>query len=436
MSSPVDPPSQRRSSSGQSVHSVAEKENVAPNAVLTGRKFVVVFICMLVLSALLLLLLANPLKVMLGISRRVGPDNSWNRPPTYRLRLQLFLPTRMGLYRLCSGIVFLDKPPLWRPLYRWGPLPSESIPPLGADLTKRSRRDILQEVRHLDFLRATLVASAVTTLVLALQWGGNTKPWNDKAVIILPCYEYARQEGREHKALTRFSMLIFSYYIPIFYQAVRARSATQSGIDLLPFMLGTVLTVIIPGQIVGRTGYYWPFLVGSPVFLALGSGLLYTLNSTTSSAKLIGVQILAGIGIGMGMQNGLLAIQVEFRANPKLLAQATSMASFAQFLGGTLGLGVAEPVFASELAKNLLKFAPNAPAAIVKESPAAIWTALPAALRPGVVRSYAEIVFIVGVPVAGLGLIAAGMIKNIRIVKTERGVAHDHANTDEKSVTV
>jgi hypothetical protein len=98
------------------------------------------------------------------------------------------------------------------------------------------------------------------------------------------------------------------------------------------------------------------------------------------------------------------------------------MASFGQFLGGTLGLGVAEPVFASELGKYLLRFAPDAPAIIVKESPTAIYTDLPAAMIPGVVQAYTQslrIVFVLGVPVAGLALFAAMFIKNIRIVKTQ-----------------
>jgi hypothetical protein len=47
----------------------------------------------------------------------------------------------------------------------------------------------------------------------------------------------------------------FRQYIPIFYQAAKHHTATASGIDLLPFMLGTVLSVIIAGQIVGRVGY-------------------------------------------------------------------------------------------------------------------------------------------------------------------------------------
>ncbi|KAJ7737370.1 ABC transporter [Mycena metata] len=281
----------------------------------------------------------------------------------------------------------------------------KASPPLGSDPTKRSFRDIMEQVRHLDFVGATLVSGAVTALVLALQWGGNTKPWGDKAVII--CFVLAAVltgvfiaweiyldetamvptsifKSRSIYAilafcfLTRFSYLIFSYYIPIFYQAARGSTATKSGIDLIPFMLGTVITIMSAGQIVSRWGYYWPFLVGSPILLAIGSGLLYTLNATTSAAKLIGFQILAGVGIGMALQNSLLSVQVEFRDTPRILGQATSMASFAQFLGGALGLGVAEPIFASQLTKNLLKYAPNAPAAIVKESPTTIRSALPA----------------------------------------------------------
>jgi hypothetical protein len=43
----------------------------------------------------------------------------------------------------------------------------------------------MKQVARMDFVGAILVAGAVTNIVLALQWGGNTKPWNDKAVIIV-----------------------------------------------------------------------------------------------------------------------------------------------------------------------------------------------------------------------------------------------------------
>ncbi|KAJ7631431.1 ABC transporter [Mycena polygramma] len=323
----------------------------------------------------------------------------------------------------------------------------KASPPLGSDPTKRSWPEIRRQVAHLDFLGATLVAGAVTSLVLALQWGGNTKPWDDTAVII--CFVlsgviagvfvaweiYLGEQAMTPMSimhsksiyailgfcfLGRFSMLIYSYYIPIFYQAVRHHSATKSGIDILPFMLAAVITIIGSGQIVGRTGYYWYFLVISPFFLGVGSGLLYTLNMDSSSAKIAGFQIIAGIGTGMGMQNGFIAIQAEFKSKPKLIGQATSMTSFFQYLGGTVALGIAEPVFASELGTYLERFAPDAPAAIVRQSPTAIYTALPVDLIPGVVHAYAEslrIVFVLGVPVAGLALLCAVFIENIRIVK-------------------
>ncbi|KAJ7806025.1 major facilitator superfamily domain-containing protein [Mycena olivaceomarginata] len=250
--------------------------------------------------------------------------------------------------------------------------------PLGgrfAHPKKTSYRDILRQILRLDFVGATLVAAATRCLILALQWGGNTNPWDDKAVItsfvfagvlaaVFVAWEiYLGESAMTPKAifksssiwvilaysfLTRFSLLLFSYYIPIFYQAVRHHSATKSGIDLVPFtVLDLVLTSLSAGQMVRSC----PFLSVGPLFLAVGSGVLYSIKSSTSSASLIGFQILAGIGAGMGMHNSTIAMQVEFRDSPWLLGQSTSLALFVQCFGGTIGLSIAEPVFAFKPAK-------------------------------------------------------------------------------------
>ncbi|KAJ7613874.1 ABC transporter [Mycena polygramma] len=332
-----------------------------------------------------------------------------------------------------------------------------NAPPLGSDPATRSPKALLKQVLRMDFVGAVLVSASVTCLVIALQWGGNTKPWDDAAVII--CFVFSgvaalafvlweRYLGDGALApmsifksrsvygamacafLTRFSLLLFSYYLPIFYQAARHSSATRSGIDLLPLVLSSALTSLICAQIVSLIGYYWPFLAIAPVFLGLGSGLLYSLEVDTPEARLVGFQILAGIGIGLGLQNSLLVLSVEFKDDLKLVGQAMSMASFSQFLGGTLGLGVAEPVFASELTKYLRLYAPDAPLSIVRESPTAIYTALPAGMVPGVVRAYTaslKIVFLLGVPVAVLGLVAVAFINNLKIEKQKPGAgAKEH----------
>lgn len=130
-------------------------------------------------------------------------------------------------------------------------------------------------------------------------------------------------------------------------------------------------------------------MIGPP-FAALGSGLLYTVGPSTSEAKLIGYMILAGVGIGTTMQNSLFAMQAEFRAQPKLIGQATGMATFGQFLGGTIGLAVAEAAFSSQLGKNLAKYAPDVSKAVITETPTNIYTEVPAGEIASVIVAYCK----------------------------------------------
>nr|CRX79077.1 hypothetical protein ls5930a1_00117 [Leucosporidium scottii] len=288
----------------------------------------------------------------------------------------------------------------------------KAAPPLGSKPEENTPQARMKKVLHMDWLGATLVLGSVTCLILGLQWGGNTKPWKSAAVIVtlvlaavLAVALFFWQRFLGDKAMvppalfksysvwaiiffsftTRFAMLIFTYYLPIFYQVTRQHSATKSGIDIIAFMLSTVLTLIISGRLVTIINRYWPFLVAGPPILAVAGGLLYT---------------------------------VEFRDAPRLLGQATGMASFGQFLGGVVGLAVAEAALSGMLNKRVPALAPNAPIIIIKESPLNIYTDLsPADIAP-VVRAYVEsldIVFILAVPIAGIALVLAFFIKNLPI---------------------
>ncbi|KAI5476146.1 Major facilitator transporter-like protein [Pseudohyphozyma bogoriensis] len=311
----------------------------------------------------------------------------------------------------------------------------KTAPALGSLPENQSGWPLIRQVLRMDWVGGILALGWITALTLALQWGGNVKPWGSTPVIvcfvvaavvfvIFMVYEWWIKEramipSRVFKSksiwanlffsfFVRFSMFIMTYYIPIFYQAARHASAQSSGINLLPFMLGSTITILVCGAIVGKTGRYWLFLIFGPVVSAVGTGLLYTINQDTRSAALIGFQIIAGIGNGAGGQNSLIAMQAEFASEPGLIGTATSMATFAQFLGATIGLGVAEAVFSSELSKNLLKFAPSitaAETAVVKLSPTDIYTSLPASLVDPVRHAYAvtiDTVLLLGVPLVFL----------------------------------
>jgi cyanate permease len=97
------------------------------------------------------------------------------------------------------------------------------------------------------------------------------------------------------------------YYLPVFYEIVRGRTAEQSGVDIIPLLISFIITTVISGGIVRKTGRYWPFLVVSPCVTAVGGGMLYTIDPYTSNSRMIGFQILVGIGIGFGFQNSSMS---------------------------------------------------------------------------------------------------------------------------------
>lgn len=211
---------------------------------------------------------------------------------------------------------------------------------------------------------------------------------------------------------------------------------------VLAFMLAVVISVVVAGRIVSMTGRYWYFLVLGPIPGAIGAGLLYTVSPTTANAKIIGYQseqfnvvasfsspvltqndphqlVLVGVGVGTTMQNGLFAMQAEFRDNMRLVAQATGLASFSQFLGGTISLAIGQAALSTQLTKNFGSYAPDVPLQVIAESPLKIWD-LPADEIQNAVVAYVkslQIIFIIPVAYFVLGIACALFIKNISIKK-------------------
>jgi hypothetical protein len=95
----------------------------------------------------------------------------------------------------------------------------------------------------------------------------------------------------------------------IWFQAIKGASAMKSGIMNLPMILSLVFMSLIAGGAVTAMGYYTPFMYGSSVLQTIGVGLLTTFQTDTNHSKWIGYQVIYGLGIGMGMQQTLMAVQ-------------------------------------------------------------------------------------------------------------------------------
>ncbi len=76
--------------------------------------------------------------------------------------------------------------------------------------------------------------------------------------------------------------------------------ATQSGLELLPFILGVVFAAITTGQLVSRTdrvSFKLLCIIGG-MLIMVGSGLTSTFNETSTRGELTGYLLIGGIGVG------------------------------------------------------------------------------------------------------------------------------------------
>jgi MFS family permease len=174
-------------------------------------------------------------------------------------------------------------------------------------------------------------------------------------------------------------------------------------------MLSTVVAAGVAGGAISSTGRYWPFLLGSPLALAVGGGLLYTIGAHTSTGALIGFQIVYGVGIGGAMQNTVMSVQAEYADDEARVPQATSLVNFTQLLGGVVGIAIAGTLFANRLRSGLPADLPEDVRIAVVASVDAV-KLLPPGLKEGVIDAYVKAlkpVFILGVPAGALASLSA-----------------------------
>lgn len=127
----------------------------------------------------------------------------------------------------------------------------------------------------------------------------------------------------------------------------------------LPLLLSIVAMSISSGAIVSMMGYYVPFMIASAVLVAIGSGLLYTLRVDSGHPMWIGYQIIAGFGVGLGIQQSNMAAQTVLPFND--IPVGTGIMMFAQSVGGGLTVAIAQAVFQNTLISKLKTCVPELP---------------------------------------------------------------------------
>jgi len=93
-------------------------------------------------------------------------------------------------------------------------------------------------------------------------------------------------------------------------------------------MLSTVLTTIVTGIAITVFGYYAPFIIIGTCIYAVARGLMTLITVDSPDWRIYGFMIMAGIGVGLGMQPCFIAVQTVLP--PETVSIGTSMATFTQ----------------------------------------------------------------------------------------------------------
>ena len=132
-----------------------------------------------------------------------------------------------------------------------------------------------------------------------------------------------------------------------YFQVARGYSATEAGLLTIPMMFGSFLGSVGSGQLITRFGKWKRYLVVGALFLTAGLGLLGTIDHT-SPYWYVGLGMLAmGIGMGMTMQNLVLAVQNTVDVSEVGAASAT--VTFFRSLGGAVGVSVLGAILATRV---------------------------------------------------------------------------------------
>jgi MFS family permease len=138
-----------------------------------------------------------------------------------------------------------------------------------------------------------------------------------------------------------------SSYLPTLLQVANGASASDSGLLLVPLMLGMLGTSSVTGQIITRTGRYRIFPLIGTLLAAVGLFLLSTLDTGSSRWESGVFMAVLGMGLGFTMQVMIIASQNETR--PEDLGVTTSTVTFFRTVGGSIGVALFGTLFASRL---------------------------------------------------------------------------------------
>nr|WP_146954135.1 MDR family MFS transporter [Cellulomonas soli] len=209
-----------------------------------------------------------------------------------------------------------------------------------------------------------------------------------------------------------------SVFLSQYMQLARGKTPTQSGLMTIPMVTGMVLASTLSGRYITRSGRYKRFMVAGASMLSIGLALMGTIHYDTNFTLVAVYMALLGAGVGMLMQNLVLAVQNTLDVQD--IGAGTATVAFFRSLGGTVGVSVLGAVLGSRvgdlIVEGLVKIGIDPSALGGSGSALPDLATLPGPVRVVVESAFGDGIaelFLLAVPVALVSLVAVLLLREV-----------------------
>ncbi|AGJ56169.1 putative transporter [Streptomyces sp. PAMC 26508] len=229
-------------------------------------------------------------------------------------------------------------------------------------LQKTLKLPVVKREVKVDWSGAFFISAAVSLLLLWVTFAGDKYDWISwqtwtmlaGTVVLIALFLLIESKASEpiiplrlfrNRTITLASaaslfvgigMFAGTVFFSQYFQLARDKSPTMSGVMTIPMIAGLFLSSTVSGQIITKTGRWKAWLVSGGFLLTAGLGLLGTIRYDTEYWHIAIFMFVMGLGIGMMMQNLVLATQNQVA--PSDLGAASSVVTFFRSLGGAIGV--------------------------------------------------------------------------------------------------
>ena len=364
-------------------------------------------------------------------------------PPRERGRYQGYFGAVFGVSSIAGPLLggWLTDGPGWRWIFYINlPVGLAALFVTSAVLTM----PVIRRQHKIDYLGAATIVGAVTCLLLYLDWRGSQYGWTEAwamamlggaaglaalfiwierhaAEPIIPMRLFRIQVfsvGNAFAFLAGIAMFGTIIFLPVYFQAVMGMSPTQSGLALLPAILGIFSTSITSGQLISRTGRYKIYPVLGAVIMTIALLTLSRLGVDTPFWQVAVYTYLFGAGLGFTMQTIVTAVQNSVERRD--MGAATSSITFFRQMGGSVGAALFGAVLSTRLAHYLAEqlaragIRPGAGGPRVEANNVQAIQQLAEPVKSVVLHAFTNAiddVFLVGVPFVAVAIVVALLLK-------------------------